>query len=192
MMNRLKALPAALLLVAATSLQAQEDGIVLSAGLLVPQGDAAQLTQKSKGYGFQIGYLMHPKGYGVAFMPYLGHQIMPGKDVDYQTTYNLAANFVGVDMLYRIKALPLDLYTGPSFHAWQVERRGGDPTTTNVGDQNWKLGWRLGVKYSIDKDWSVSAAFTQTMWRSRADLDWVEGLNPSRPAYFSILANYRF
>ncbi|WLT30678.1 outer membrane beta-barrel protein [Geothrix sp. PMB-07] len=194
MMKALNSLAAALLLVSAASLTAQEkEGIVLSAGILSPHGDALDLTgQSMRGYGFQVGYLASPAGYGVSFFPYFGHQIMQGKDKPDQTTYNLASNALGIDLVYKIEGTPVNLFTGPSFHQWQVERRGGNPVTANQGDQNWKLGWRLGCKYLINEDWSLSASFTQTQWRSRADEDYVPGLNPSRPAYWSLQVNYRF
>jgi hypothetical protein len=145
-----------------------------------------------KGYGFQVGYAFAPKGYGVAFNAYLGHQILPGKDVKDTTTYNLAANLVGIDLVYKFDGCPVSVFTGPSFHQWQVEQRGATADQANMGDQNWKLGWRLGLSYTITQEWSLSAAFTQTHWRSRDDLDYVQGLNPSRPAYFSLMANYKF
>jgi len=190
----LNGLAAAALIMGAATLQAQDkDGFVLSAGLVTPQGDAQILTQKTmRGYGFEVGYIIHPEGYGTAFHAYLGHVIIGGKDVPNVTTYDMAANTGGIDLLYRLDGTPLDLFTGPSFHQWQVNQRGGDPLIAAQGDENWKLGWRLGLKYTITQDWSVSASFTQSMWRSRADLNAQDGLNPSRPAYFSFMANYRF
>lgn len=190
----LSSLAAVLALATTASLQAQDkDGFVLSVALLSPHGDALDLNgQTAHGYGFQVGYLSHPEGYGVSFLTYFGHQVMPGKTRADITTYNLAANLVGVDLNYKIDDTAFTVYTGPSIHQWQAERRGGDPVTANQGDQNWKLGWRGGVNYHINEDWSISAGFTQTMWRSRADLDYVPGLNPSRPAYWSLQANYRF
>ncbi|WP_285571554.1 outer membrane beta-barrel protein [Geothrix limicola] len=190
----LSSLAAVLALASAASLRAQEkDGIVLSAAILTPHGDALDLNRQTmKGYGFQVGYLSHPEGYGVSFLTYFGHQILPGKETTDASTFNLAANLIGVDLNYKIDGTPLSIYTGPSIHQWQVERRGGDPVTANQGDQNWKLGWRLGVKYVINEDWSVSTGFTQTQWRSRANLDYTPGLNPSRPAYWTFQANYRF
>jgi hypothetical protein len=145
-----------------------------------------------RGYGLQVGYCFHPENYGVSFLAYLSHQVLPGKDKPEQTTYDMAANLVGVDLIYKINSTPLSVFTGPSVHSWRVTQRGPGSISADQVDQHWKPGWRLGLGYRISKGWSVSTAFTQTAWRSRTDQDYVQGLNPSRPAYWSFLANFRF
>jgi len=192
MKNRLNTAAVALLLVTAASLRAQEkDGFVLSAALLSPHGDALDLTgQPLHGYGIQVGYLLTPEGYGVSILPYVGHQVLPGKE----GFYKMSANVVGADLFYRIVGTALSISTGPSMHAWTVKQPDGELASTFHGDKKLKLGWRLSAEYQLSQAWSVSAGFTQTSWRSKTvDFEaYTPGLNPSRPAYWSFMANYRF
>lgn len=191
---RMKNLLAAAFL-GALSLQAQEPNAwVLSAGLLTPHGDALDMTQQTfRGYAFEVGYAFHPEGYGASFLAYCGHLTLPGKNLPGRATYDMAANLVGIDLVYRVTdKLPLTVFGGPSLHQWQVQQHGVDLSIASQGDENWKYGFRVGLGYRIAKDWELTGSFTQTLWRSRADLDYVEGLNPSKPAYWSFMANYRF
>lgn len=173
-----------------------EDGkLVLSGGILNPHGDALDLTQQTmRGWGFTAGYEFQPEGYGTRFLAYVGHMKMPGKkNVTDRKVYDLAANVVGLDLIYTpfesLKAL--SLFGGPSVHQWQVEEKGLQGFA-GQGQQDWRLGWRAGVGYELNPTWRFTAAFTQTEWRSTTSIDYTPGLNPSRPAYVSLMAHYRF
>lgn len=178
-------------LLALAPLAAQEHGLIFKAGLLNTQGDARDMTRKPFGHAFELGYETKPAGYGVGFLFHLGHLKAPGRDGAAQT-YNLAANTLGVDLVYKpFKALPaLSVQTGPSFHQWQVEARGG--TGAPTGEQGIRFGWRLGLAYEINDRWQASLAYHLAEWRSNPDAEYASGANPSRPAYITLMAGYRF
>lgn len=207
---------AALLTVAAT---AQDTGLHLSVGTLVPHGDAQTLTQKRLGgFSLEAAVGFRPEGYGVGFMPYLGIGRMPGAaNVDGRTpdnvwgpnSYELRHWRAGVDIRVKpVDSLPVVLAFGPSFHTWEVLRV--NAAEKNMGDANSiKLGWRFSLETPVTDRWTVVAGFTQSEWQSNVDpKNWkgykvdengnpavptyINGLNPSRPAYFSLMGRYRF
>jgi opacity protein-like surface antigen len=165
------------------------DHIVLSAGLMFAQGNALDLTAKtSGGYGAEVGYQFSPKDYGVDFLVYGGWKKLPAaKATADRATYALMGPHFGVDLVYRPwDTLPLTLSTGPSAHVWQVEQQA--VANGNMGDQGLKLGWRVGVAYDVTKAWSIGLKYTLTEWRSNPD----SGIPPTRPAFVSFVAGYRF
>jgi hypothetical protein len=81
-----------------------------------------------------------------------------------------------------------------------------DGITTNMGNQSWRAGWRLGVEYPVLERSSVGLLYTLTEWSSENANAWnwpgyvdpnttptfIDGVNPSKPAYFTVYMNYRF
>jgi hypothetical protein len=185
------------------ALQAQETktNIIASGGLTWTQGSSRDLTQKAVGgYNLEVGYLYHAEeDLGVGFHLYAGWLKMPAGNVSANrratlpsSTYQLVSPHAGLDVVYKpFASLPIVLTTGPSFHVWQVDEKDavGD---SKQGGQGIKLGWRVGAGYEFSKSWSVSLNYTFTEWRSNSELEYVEGLNPSRPAYFTVMAHYHF
>lgn len=217
-MNRIKCLIPLLLVAGSLTAQAPADsdgGPHLSFGLNTPQGNALTMTrQQWKGQTVELGWRFLAPDYGVSFQPYVGWGKMPGKQniVGRDTssywapnTYDLTNWRVGLDIRFHpFDSLPLFVATGPSFHTWQVEQVGrlGDQS---LGQAGVRLGWRLGVDYAIADRWSVGLWWTQSEWNSQRDVSqfpgyqsdnvtpsYIDGLNPSRPAYFSLMATYRF
>jgi hypothetical protein len=189
-MSKTLALLATVLTLQAAGLAQAPSGPVLSAGVLSPQGAAQVLTQQAfHGLAVQAGYAFHPEGYGAGFMPYVTYLSLPAKSVPGLNTWDLKAPSLGLDVTYQV-AKTVTIFTGPNAASWRVSQHGVPDSAQ--GDTGLKLGWRLGVDYALGRSWSVSAAYTQSQWRSRVDLPYVDGWNPSRPAYFSILANVRF
>ncbi|HJV48046.1 MAG TPA: outer membrane beta-barrel protein [Geothrix sp.] len=199
----------------ATSLAFAQDGPQLSVGLLAAQGNAATMTQKIwGGYTFQLGYQFTPEGYGVSIRPNVGWGTLPGKsDVPGRTpdsvwgpnSYQMNFWNVGCDFIFTPSdRSPLKIVTGPSAHLWQVDRI--NAVIPRMGDQSWRAGWRLGAEYPVQKLVNVGISYTLTEWTSNraAARNWmgykddtatptgIDGVNPSKPAYFTVYANYRF
>lgn len=195
MINRTLTLLAGLLILGSAPLAAADGKLVLGGAILTPHGDALDLTRQSmRGWAFHAGYEVQPETHNASFLFYLGHVKLPGKkNAEPVQTYDLAANVAGVDMIFkpfdRMKAL--SIFTGPSIHQWQVEKKNIEGYA-GMGQQDWRLGWRMGMGYDLDAAWKVTLSFTQTEWRSNANEEYVPGLNPSRPAYWSMAAHYRF
>jgi len=184
-------------------LQAQETktNIIASGGMTWTQGSSRDLTQKAiGGYNLEVGYLYHSEeDLGVGFLLYAGWLKMPAGSVSPNrastmpnSTYQMVSPHAGLDVVYKpFTSVPVFFTTGPSFHVWQVDEKDstGEP---KQGEQGIKLGWRVGTGYEVNKSWSVSLNYTFTEWRSDSNRDYVQGLNPSRPAYFTVMAHYQF
>ncbi|MBI1753902.1 MAG: outer membrane beta-barrel protein [Acidobacteria bacterium] len=169
------------------------DQVVLSAGLVFAQGDSLDMTHKSSGgYGFEIGYQIAPKDFGAEVLFYGGWKKLPAATpVPGRATFELTGPNAGFDLVYKPWAsLPVSLSTGPSIHVWQVEQQG--VPNGKKGDQGLKLGWRAGVDYAINSEWSVGLKYTLTEWKSTPSDDPAQRFGPYRPAYLSLQASYRF
>jgi hypothetical protein len=202
-------------LVAFSGVQARaEDGIKGSFGLLAPQGDASTLTRQHwGGYTYELGFQYTPPDYGFSISPYVGWGRLPGKknlpdrNLDSlwgPNTYDLTNWHVGMDINLRISpALPLYVAFGPQLVSWQLDRVG--VSEASLGNTQIKLGYRVGLEYAFSRDWSACVYFTQSEWRGIRDVSelkgyvddsttpsYIDGLNPCRPAYFSIMARYSF
>lgn len=205
---------AGMLALASLQARAEDTAFVVSGGLVAAQGNALTLTRKVwGGHTGEAGFVFAPEGYGFKIMAYGGWGRMPGQkelpdrsleSVWGPNTYDLTHWRVGLDFRVQpMDSLPLTLAFGPSMHSWQVERVGVKEKPQ--GDGTWKLGWRLGAEYPINDRWAVCGYFTQTEWRSVRDVStwkgyksdgdtpsFIDGLNPSKPAYFTLMARYRF
>jgi len=209
------------LILAGPAAFAEEDGPRISVGLMAAQGDAATLTKKIwGGYSCEMGYRFTPADYGVTFMPYVGWGKLPGaKNIPNRATgslgappnslwgantYDLTCWRTGFDIRIQPSTrLPLVIAFGPSIHFWDIQRLG--VAEDSFGDTGPKLGWRLGLTYPINAQWEVGAYYTMSEWRSRrnastfpgyqddtATPSFIDGLNPSKPNYFTFMATYRF
>ncbi len=199
-MNILRTFAPALLLLAASTVEAQAGrNLQASFGLTSAQGDALTLTKsQTGGFNLEIGYSFSPEGYGVEFLAHAGYVRLPAKKpsspatAEDASTYTLSSPHFGVDLVYRPwKGLPLALTTGPDIHVWQVDKR-NTLDAPGQGQQGLKLGWRVGAQYRLSDLWSFSLNYTFTEWRSNPEMPAVNGLNPSRPAYLTAMAHYRF
>jgi len=204
------------LLCACASAPAQDQGPVVSFGLIGAQGDSNDLTHKPwGGVTAEVGWAYTlPKDYGFDVTPYIGWGRMPGeKNTPNRTpdsiwgpnSYNVTHWRAGFDLsLQPFESVPLTVVFGPSLHTWQVERVGvtGDPGLTDFGV---KMGWRVGLAYRFSRQWGVGFRFTQSEWRAQRDLSgltgfvndtktpsFIPGLNPCRPAYMTLMATYAF
>ncbi len=186
-------LSCALVLALAAPGRAGDSRFQASGGLVVNQGNTVDLTGKTTGgYTVELGALFSPKGFGPDILVYAGYAHMPaGTGTDERPTFELNGTRVGADLVFRPwDGVPLSLRTGPSVHVWKGTQRGGDPSLYPA-DNHLKAGWRLGMGYDFTKDWSATLLYTFTEWRSNSDID-LSATNPSRPAYFSLMATYRF
>jgi hypothetical protein len=177
--------------------------VVLSGGMLINQGNTIDLTQKKTGgFALEAGVLFSPENFGPKIMAYGGLARFKAAEATLATpTYSIDSPYFGVEFVYHPwDSLPLNITIGPEFHIWQVDKNEiGSTGPTNQGDQNVKLGLRTGLSYDLGKAWSVSLTYTFSEWRSNPNLwypetgsSYKEGVNPSRPAYFSLMCSHRF
>jgi len=175
------------------SAQAGDTTFSVSGGLLINQGNTVDLTQKtSGGYTVEADALFNPENFGPKIQVYLGYAHFPAAagTVD-QPTFVLNSPRFGADLVYKPwDTVPIRFEVGPSIHIWKGDQKGGDPALYPA-DQHLKLGWRVGVGYDLSTRWAMSLRYTFTEWRSNPNLD-LSSTNPSRPAYFSLMATYRF
>lgn len=173
--------------------QAEDTRFSVSAGLLINQGNTVDLTQKtSGGYTFEADTLFSPENFGPKIQVYLGYAHFTAAEGTFdRPTFVLSSPRLGVDLVYKPwDALPISFEVGPSFHIWKGDQKGGDPALYPA-DQHLKLGWRVGVGYDVSTHWAMSLRYTFTEWRTSPNLE-LSSTNPSRPAYFSLMATYRF
>lgn len=108
-------------------------------------------------------------------------------------SYDLRGNIVGFDLMYPFKVgdRNVTIFTGPSLHQWAVERV--SPYAPQA-DRNFRGGWRLGVSTEVAERTSIELNYVLTEWRSKqsTDMPFEQGANPSRPAYITLTASYRF
>jgi hypothetical protein len=198
----------AALFASAAALSAQEDSNepfkpYFAFGFAFAQGHAHDMTQKTWGglgaYAAEAGLEFDLPNTKARLRPNFGMaRILSGPPTaSHPDLYDLMGIYVGFDMVFEPfkQCLPgLTLTAGPSFHTWNVDKVNafGDPSQ---GYKGMKLGWRLGAGYRINQKFSVIMDFTQTEWRSireEESTEFIEGFNPSRPAYFTIKGAYRF
>jgi len=168
-------------------------------GLALAQGHAHDMTQTTWGglgaYAAEFGVQFRLPQTGIQLRPNIGTARILSKapEEDSPTLYDLMGIYVGLDFVYTpFERLPASISTGPIFHTWNVDEVGaaGNP---NQGDKGMKLGWRVGVAYDINEHWGVAMDFSLTEWRKdRNSTTFIPGVNPSRPAYFTIKASYSF
>jgi len=190
----------ALLLASATALQAQEQEKIVTPyvafGYNLAHGHGHDLTQTTWGgigaFSAEVGLeFQHPQA-PLLIRPNLGYAKILGDPMEGRTIYDLFGIYFGFDAVYTPwKPLPLYISVGPAFHAWSVEQVNspGDP---RQGDRSTKLGWRVGVGYDVMRELRVDLTYTISPWRSISSKPFVEGYNPSIPAYFTVKASYKF
>jgi long-subunit fatty acid transport protein len=170
-------------------LAAADDGTQFSAkvGLISPQGDLHTLTRGSFGYGGELGYDLTPtKAMGVGLGFNAGFLVARGKNTNVET-FDAKATYAGLDLIYPIGEIPLTLRAGLQLITWDVTSITADPGLGAMGDTSWKLGFRFGVEYQINKKWSVSSMYNISHWK--ADVTPNSGGNPS---FVTLMAGYKF
>ena len=179
----------------------------IGVGFALAHGHAHDMTQKTWGglgaYAAEFGVQFRLPQTDVYMRPNLGMaRLLAGNDTEtHPNLFDMVGIYLGFDVVYPFKSLPLSLTTGPSFHSWNVDRV--NPSMGQIvpqGDTDVKLGWRLGATYTINDKCSVTLDYTLTEWRkqipdrttSNVNTPFVPGFNPSRPTYFTIKASYGF
>lgn len=219
-MSRIRSILSAAGLMACLGLGAQApEGPVVSFGFNGATGDMLDCTRKIwGGHTAELGWQFAPKDYGCTLVPYLGWGKVPGEqdipDRSYESlwgpnSYDFTNYRAGLDLHFQpFDRLPLRVALGPALHVWIVERVGLDALdyrNRGLNDQGIKVGWRLGVVYPVSANWEIGLRFTQTEWRAKRDLSglagfvndtktpsFIQGLNPCRPAYMTLMATYHF
>jgi hypothetical protein len=174
----------------------------LAFGFNFAQGHSHDMTQKTWGglgaFAGEFGLQFDIPRSNVQMRPNVGvAKILSGKPTEEQPElYDLMGIYLGFDIVYKpFKMAPnLFLATGPSFHVWNVDRVQPPPGLLAAqGDTGVKFGWRLGAGYEINSKFRAELGFALTEWRKDPDItEWIPGLNPSRPAYFTLKGIYCF
>jgi opacity protein-like surface antigen len=198
-------LTATILLTAAPRLLAQDDVKGFDAGeFLKPyisigqnfaHGHGHDLTQTTWGgigaYTVEAGVQFAFNPQGVYVRPNIGYARILGDYDEEKPTYDLFAINVGFDIVYQPPSWgKFSATLGPSFHFWSVEEV-NYPGSAQRGARAGKFGWRLGLGYDVIPNLRVDLTYTIAEWRSRTDLPYNPGFNPSLPAYFTLKASYR-
>jgi hypothetical protein len=186
-------------LLLAPALRAQDNEKIVTPyvafGYNLAQGHGHDLTQTTWGgigaFSAEAGVQFQHPDVPLLIRPNLGYAKVLGDPMEGRKVYDLFGIYFGFDAVYRPFALPVSISTGPSFHAWSVEEvsSSDDP---RQGDRSTKFGWRFGVGYDITRDLRVDLTYTIAPWRGTNTLPFVEGWNPSVPAYFTVKASYKF
>jgi len=174
---------------AAAGLNAADDGTEFSfkGGLINPQGDLRKLTQSPMGFGFELGYDLVPtKEMGVGLGFNAGFLSAKGKDMAFET-FTAKASYGGVDLIYAIGETPLTIRTGLQLISWDVTSLTAPAGTGAQGETGWKFGFRVGGEYRFSKQWTATAMYSFSQWKS--DTNTNIAVNPS---YVSIMAGYKF
>jgi hypothetical protein len=87
---------------------------------------------------------------------------------------------------------PIMLSTGPTLLTWNVDELYPDGNDYNQQDKGTKMGRRVGAGYEVNAKIRVELTYTLSEWRSRQDLPYRRGWNPSRPSFFCIKGSYVF
>jgi len=189
----------ALLLATAPALRSQDGGQILTPyvafGYNLAHGHAHDMTQKTWGglgaFSAEVGVQFQHPQVPLLIRPNLGYAKILGEPVEHRRVFDLLGIYFGFDAVYSPFKLPVTISVGPSFHAWSIEQVNapGDP---RQGSRGTKLGWRVGVGYGVMRDLRVDLTYTISPWRSINTAPFLEGFNPSIPAYFTIKASYSF
>lgn len=179
----------ALAAIGTAGLKAADDGteFTVKGGLFNPQGDLRKMTQNAIGYGGEVGWDLKPtKDMGIGVGLNAGFVLARGKNKSYET-YDAKATYGGLDLIYPAGETPLTIRAGLQLISWDVTSIKPAVGTGAQGETSWKLGFRFGLEYRINKDWSVSGMYNFSHWKS--DLDANTGINPS---FVTVMAGYKF
>lgn len=170
-------------------LKAADDGTEFSvkAGLINPQGDLRNLTRSSIGFGGELGYDIVPTkeaGVGVGFNA--GFLSCKAKDKAFET-FTAKATYGGIDLIYALGETPLTLRTGLQLISWDVTSIKPASGTGAQGETTWKFGFRAGAEYRFTKEWSATAMYSFSQWRTDPDNN--VAINPS---FVSVMVGYKF
>jgi len=190
----------ALLVSAAPILRAQDPEPLLKPyvafGYNLAHGHAHDMTQTTWGgigaFAAEAGLQFKHPDVPLQIRPNLGYARILGDPMEGRKVYDLLGIYFGFDAVYTPFKLPVTITVGPSFHAWSVELVNAFPLDPRQGSRSTKFGWRVGVGYDVMRDLRVDLTYTIAPWRSSNTLPFVEGFNPSIPAYFTIKASYSF
>jgi len=161
----------------------------LKAGLVSALGDMLNLTNKHQGHFFEGGVSFNLKNPELGLYVHLGHLVVRRDKLDSGNFCDVKNTWAGVDLQYPVNK-SFGLFTGPTMNQYDVTALTGPYT-----DTNWKLGWRVGGKYAITKNWSVEGIYGFSEWtriqrkNRNGTLKPLEALNPS---WFTVGAAYTF
>jgi len=176
-------------LLSAFALRAADDGTEWSVkgGLVNPQGDLRTLTKNAVGLGGELGFDILPtKEAGVGFGFHAGFLSAKGKKQEFET-YTAKATHGGVDLIYALGQSPLTIRTGLELVSWDVTSLKPKLGTGAQGETTWKFGFRAGGEFRFNKQWSLTAMYSFSQWKSDTDAN--IAVNPS---FVSLMAGYKF
>lgn len=172
---------------AAVAASAEGTEYSVKGGLINPQGDLRKLTQSSTGYGAELGYDILPtKDEAVGFGLNIGFLSAKGKVKPFET-YTAKASYGGADLIYAVGQTPLTIRAGLQMISWDVTSLKPAIGTGAQGETSWKFGARVGAEYRFGKQWSATAMYSFSQWKS--DVETNVAVNPS---FLSVMVGYKF
>jgi hypothetical protein len=143
-----------------------------------------------KNIGIELGWDLKPgKDLGIGMGVQAGYVVIRAdKDVPWGATAK--TTFIGVDLIYQVMKGPLTLRTGPVLSSWDItQARPWNPVTKSaapastgaLGETAFKLGWRAALEYRINGQWSASAVWVTSSWKTAVN-----------PSYIGVQAGYKF
>jgi len=158
-------------------------------GLVSAQGDLLSLTNRHQGYFFEVGANLSIKDPDLGLYFHLGHLVVRRDALDSGNYADVKDTWFGLDLQYPVTS-KFGLFTGPTLNQWDVTALTGP-----YPDTNWKLGWRIGGRYSVTKSWSVEAIYSLSEWTQLQRKNRDGTLRPTRnmaPTWFTVGAAYTF
>lgn len=116
----------------------------------------------------------------------------------YHAEHGLKGWKAGVDVLLATPMPALTGYMGFALHGWTGDRtvvQGTAEKHVFQADSKGKLGIRVGLQYQVSGAWSITADYNVSMWRSEivgSATKPVKGINPMKPSWTMLSAQYRF
>jgi hypothetical protein len=175
----------ALAIIGTSGLKAADDSeYSIKGGLVSTQGDLRSITKNAFGYGGELGWdFMPTKEAGIGVGLNAGYIVARGKKESFET-FDTKASYAGVDLIYAVGETPLTIRTGLQVISWDVTSL--QPVGNGAqGETSWKLGFRFGVEYRVNKTWSASAMYDFSHWQTTSTTQ-------VNPAFLSLMVGYKF
>jgi hypothetical protein len=159
------------------------------AGLVSAQGDLLSLTNRHQGRFFEAGANLSIKDPDLGLYFHVGHLVVQRDELDAGNFADAKNSWLGLDLQYPVTS-KFGLFTGPTMNLWSVTA-----LTGSYPDSSWKMGWRVGGRYTVAKNWSVEAVYSLSEWTQLQRKNRNGTLRPPEnlaPSWFTIGAVYSF
>ena len=188
---KLRSMLSALVALSAVAAYAGEDATPFTAKLQLvsPQGNLRQLTGSAIGYGLELAWDFNQGNY-LSFQAHADHFVVRGKKTGGLEKFDAKGTFIGVDARYQTAFGTV--FSGPVIVTWDIY---GEPTaaggTGALGESGWKLGWRVGYDYPVNKTWNVGISYTVAEYKSTQGAV-ANRVSPLNPSFVKVGVGYQF